>query len=61
MPHLDKTGPKSEDSKAGRKLGLCNKNESDKEGIGELGKGQGKRRHSGGGEGRAKRLKYNNK
>jgi hypothetical protein len=59
MPHLDKTGPESKGSKTGRKLGLCKKNESEKEKMGELGKGQGKRRHSGSGEGKKKRLKYN--
>jgi hypothetical protein len=61
MPHLDKTGPEGEVNKSGRKLGLCKKNESDIENMGELGKGIGKRRHSGGGVGQGKRLKYNKK
>ncbi len=61
MPHLDKTGPKHDGSKTGRKLGLCKKDESDIEAKCELGKGMGERRHSGGGVGKGKRLKYNNK
>ena len=59
MPHLDKKGPENLGPKMGRKLGKCLKNENDSKAIGELGIGQGKRRHSGGGKGRGKRLKYN--
>jgi len=61
MPHLDRKGPESLGSKTGRKLGRCKKNEADKETTGELGKGQGERRNSGGGKGEGKRLKYNMK
>ncbi len=61
MPHLDKIGPENKGFKTGRKLGICQKSESDMNETGEIGKGQGKRRHSGSGEGQGKRLKYNNK
>ena len=56
MPQLDGTGPKGDDPKEGRKLGLCSEN-SDEEKLQKLGKGKGKRRKSGGGEGKGKRLK----
>ena len=59
MPHLDNRGPEGLGSKIGRKLGECKKNEEDNKRMGELGKGLGERRHSGGGKGRGKRLKYN--
>ncbi len=59
MPHLDNKGPEYLGSKMGRKLGKCEKNDADRKTIGELGKGLGERRHSGGGKGRGKRLKYN--
>ncbi len=59
MPHLSKTGPENEGEKTGRKLGICSKSESDKGSMGELGKGQRKRRHSSGGDGQGKRLQYN--
>ncbi|MGZ2372009.1 DUF5320 family protein [Ancylomarina sp. YFZ004] len=59
MAHLDYKGPENLGSKAGRKLGKCRKNEKDIKATGELGKGKGERRHSGGGKGRGKRLKYN--
>ncbi len=59
MPHLDKTGPENEGAKTGRKLGSCRKSESDTKETGKLGKGMGKRLHSGGGQGKGKRLKYN--
>jgi len=51
MPKLDKTGPEGRGSKTGRKLGECHKNEAEQKETGELGKGQGKRRYSGGGKG----------
>lgn len=59
MPHLDKTGPDNKAPKEGRKLGLCMLNESETTGV--LGIGEARRRHSGGGTGKGKRLKYNNK
>ena len=59
MPQLDHKGPEGKGSKTGRKLGKCHKNEAEQKEIGELGKGQGKRHHSGGGKGKGKRLQYN--
>ncbi|MFC2103723.1 DUF5320 domain-containing protein [Bacteroidota bacterium] len=59
MPHLDRKGPKGLGSKTGRKLGVCSKNKTEQKEISKLGKGLGKRRHSGGGIGLGKRLKYN--
>jgi hypothetical protein len=56
MPRLDGTGPEGEGSHSGRKLGKCS-NASDAEKLQRLGKGMGKRRNSGGGEGKGKRLK----
>lgn len=61
MPKLNGTGPNGEGSKAGRKLGECQKTEAEQKEKGELGKGQGKRRNSGGGNGNGKRLKYDSK
>jgi hypothetical protein len=57
MPKLNGTGPEGKGSKTGRKLGNCEK-KSFSELWQNLGKGMGKRRKSGGGEGRGKRLKY---
>ncbi len=59
MPNLNHTGPENEGPKTGRKLGKCHKTEDEKPGTGELGAGEGKRHHSGGGQGKGKRLKYN--
>jgi hypothetical protein len=59
MPHLDHTGPENEGSKTGRKLGMCHKTDEEQFFAGELGKGLGKRRLSGGGKGKGNRLKYN--
>jgi hypothetical protein len=56
MPKLDGTGPEGKGSGSGRKLGKCS-NASDEEKLKKLGKGMGKKRHSGGAEGRGKRLK----
>lgn len=61
MSHLNGTGPNGEGAKAGRKLGECHKTETERKEEGELGKGQGKRRKSGGGIGRGKRLKHDSK
>jgi len=58
MPHLDHSGPESSGPKSGRKLGKCKKTDSEKAETGVIGKGMGKRRNSGGGEGQGKRLKY---
>jgi hypothetical protein len=59
MPHLNHSGPEEKGIKTGRKLGNCHKTEAELISAGELGKGLGKRRHSGSGVGKQKRLKYN--
>lgn len=59
MPELNHKGPEGKGSKTGRKLGVCKKSETEQNELAELGKGQAKRRHSGGGKGLGKRLKYN--
>jgi hypothetical protein len=59
MPHLNHTGPENEGPKTGRKLGKCTDTVGEQTPVGILGKGQGKRRLSGGGKGKGKRLKYN--
>lgn len=56
MPKLDGTGPEKKGAQTGRKLGISS-TENDEEKLQQLGKGLGKRRKSGGGEGRGKRLK----
>lgn len=56
MPRLNGTGPVGEGSGTGRKLGKCS-SASDAEKLRQLGKGMGKKRNSGGGEGKGKRLK----
>lgn len=58
MPKLDGTGPEGDGSQMGRKLGKCSE-ATDNEKSQKLGKGMGKRRHSGGGKGKGKRLKSN--
>ena len=60
MPKLDGTGPEENGSSSGRKLGNCSK-ATETEKLEKLGKGMGKKRHSGGGEGRGKRLKSDEK
>jgi len=57
MPQLNGTGPEGKGSKTGRGLGKC-KDLPEEELREKLGKGMGKRRKSGGGEGKGKRLKY---
>jgi hypothetical protein len=59
MPHLNHTGPENEGPKTGRKLGKCHKTDDEQILAGELEKGLGKRRLSGGGKGKGNRLKYN--
>ncbi len=56
MPKLDGTGPEGDGSHAGRKLGNCSK-ATDGEKLQKLGNGMGKKRNSGGGNGKGKRLK----
>lgn len=60
MPKIDGTGPEGKGAKTGRKLGFCEPS-PEAELKPELGKGLGKKRHSGGGQGKGKRLKYNDK
>lgn len=56
MPHLNGTGPEKQGAKTGRGLGQC-QIVTDNEAIEKLGKGMGKRRKTGGGQGQGKRLK----
>jgi hypothetical protein len=56
---MDHTGPEGKGPRTGRKLGKCRKFGKDASSGGTLGIGEGKRRHSGGGPGKGKRLKYN--
>lgn len=56
MPKLNGTGPEGEGAHTGRNIGACSKATEDEK-IQKLGKGMGKKRHSGGGMGRGKRLK----
>jgi len=60
MPQLDHTGPDGQGPKTGRKLGKCHKTETELKTQGEMGIGQGKRRHAKNlcGQGKGKRLNY---
>lgn len=58
MPKLNGTGPEDKGPQTGRGLGKCEKHPFE-ELLQKLGKGLGKRRKSGGGTGKAKRIKYN--
>jgi hypothetical protein len=55
MPQINGTGPDGKGPKTGRGLGPCKKNLKEDD-IAKLGKGLGKRRKSGGGIGKGKRL-----
>lgn len=55
MPRMNSTGPEGQGPKTGRGLGKCKKISSEGV-INKLGKGLGKRRKSGGGAGKGKRL-----
>ena len=55
MPHLNHKGPDGKGPKTGRGLGKCQKGKEPN--LEELGKGLGQKRHSGGGEGKGRRLK----
>ena len=57
MPKLNGTGPEGKDRKTGRQIGNCEEVPDEKLWA-KLGKGMSKRRKSGGGEGKGKRLKY---
>jgi len=56
MPQMNGTGPEGKGPKTGRALGKCKKNSSG-ELFSKLGKGLGKRRQSGGGTGKGKRVR----
>jgi hypothetical protein len=56
MPRLDGTGPDGKGPGTGRKLGRCSDATSEEK-IQKLGKGMGRKRNSGGGQGKGKRLK----
>jgi hypothetical protein len=58
MPRLDRTGPEGQGPKTGRKLGRCKKTEEEQENA-QLGRGQGKQRRGGCGDGRGRRLNSN--
>ncbi|MDX9905237.1 MAG: DUF5320 domain-containing protein [Bacteroidales bacterium] len=55
MPRLDGTGPDGKGPRTGRKLGPCS-DVSGEEKVQKLGKGMGRKRRAGGGEGKGKRL-----
>lgn len=56
MPQINGTGPEGNGPKTGRGLGKCKKDSSEVVKA-KLGDGMGKRRKSGGGAGKGKRLK----
>lgn len=60
MSKLDGTGPEGEGSQSGRNLGKCSDATEDEK-LQKLGKGMGKKRHSGGGKGQGRRLQYDKK
>ncbi len=60
MPQLDQTGPEGKGPKTGRGLGKGS-HLSEEEKIKQLGKGRGARLKAGGGPGKGRRLKYNQK
>lgn len=55
MPKLDGKGPEAQGPQTGRRLGKCS-TISKEETETKLGKGLGKKLHSGGGDGKGKRL-----
>ncbi|MBP6936144.1 MAG: DUF5320 family protein [Bacteroides sp.] len=57
---MDGTGPEGKGSRSGRKVGNCVEL-SKEELLQKLGRGEGKRRQAGGGEGDKKRLRSNEK
>jgi len=60
MPKLDHAGPEGRGPKTGRKLGKCHKTDIEIQQMGELGVGEGKRRHSMNdcGHGKGNRMRY---
>ncbi|MBN2610152.1 MAG: DUF5320 domain-containing protein [Bacteroidales bacterium] len=57
MPRMNGTGPEGKGPRTGRGLGKC-KGVSKENSKWQLGKGMGKRRKAGGGEGMGRRLRY---
>jgi hypothetical protein len=57
---MNGTGPEGKGSSTGRKMGKCNKT-AEEEALQKLGKGMGARRKKGGGTGKGKRLKNDQK
>jgi len=57
MPKMNGTGPDGQGPRTGRGLGKC-KDVSGNEQEKKIGKGMGKRRKAGGGQGMGKRLRY---
>jgi len=60
MPKMDGTGPEGKGSLSGRKLGEC-ADLAESEKLAKLGKGLGKKRKAGCGEGQGKRLRTDEK
>lgn len=60
MPKMDGTGPDGKGAKSGRRLGEC-ADLDDAEKLAKLGKGMGKKRKAGCGEGQGKRLRTDEK
>ena len=60
MPHMNSTGPEGKGSATGRGMGKCKKT-TEEEALQKLGKGLGQRRKTGGGAGKGKRLKNDQK
>ncbi|NCD40788.1 MAG: hypothetical protein EOL88_01715 [Bacteroidia bacterium] len=58
MPRMNGTGPEGKGPKTGRRLGIGS-DIPDDEKLRLLGKGEGKKRKSGGGQGRGERKQYN--
>lgn len=56
MPRLNGTGPDGVGSRTGRKLGRCSEATAEEK-LQKLGKGMGRKRNTGGGSGKGKRLK----
>jgi hypothetical protein len=57
---MNTTGPEGKGSATGRGMGKCKKN-TEEEALKKLGKGLGNRRKTGGGAGKGKRLKNDQK
>ena len=60
MPNMNGTGPEGKGSATGRGMGKCKKT-TEEEALQKLGRGLGQRRKAGGGAGKGKRLKNDQK